>query len=789
MVSDVSSGILFVIIAKLAKLYKCDIFVMACDHNTNIPVTFLLILIGALSGLWAQPERLPGQDAQIIRQKSVLLQEVDTMGFSISNHPTFSNVNRVPYFYDARLLAEIERAEKNDQPYKLRDLLAEYINQFGIENFQRNVALLWKAGEVNHALQDTVKAVFYYELALRHHHGKVYPDFAVDNMPEPPIEDWLDIDKYYELLEVRRKIDPLIRSKKVLTSMGEMINSPFPDYAPSMHRSDSVLIFTSRREVQSAPGPGAKEGRFAYAYNDRDFVDPFLKKNEDLYFSQIDFTTGKWTYAEKFSDSINTQFNEGSACLSPDGRTLYFTRCNAPGSLGDCDIYSADYDAGKWVNIRNLGPMINSSSWDSQPNISADGNILFFTSNRPGGFGGNDLYYTERDEKGKWGKAWNLGPFINSPSHEVTPFFHRINRTLFFSSTGQYNNFGGYDIFRSRWLGAHWEDPLNVGPLINTRGNEYYFSIDRKGETIFYARSEDQEVDHVRQNFDLYSFPMPMEARPDAVANLKGVLLDSVSGYPLTGMIMVIDLDKGIEVAPKKINEKGYFEFLLKNNNKYRIYVLGDNFLTIKHDIVLRGDTTFEIITRSLEQGKPIVFEKLEFGSNSDKLRASIQPQLDYIVKFLERYPMYRLSVEGHTDSDGAAEYNLSLSERRAEKIANYIIVSGSFDVGRVTAKGYGETKPLVPNDTDENKRKNRRVEFKLILDESYEGEMWLPTEEELFYNFHLGDEHEMKDPDEETESDEFLGDEWMEELEMEDEIDLDEELNEDILEDLKKDN
>lgn len=753
---------------------------MACFR-----INYLLLLLTfnlSVSALFAQPIRLPGQETKIIRQKAVELQEVDTMGFSISNHPTFPNVNQKPFFEDRSALAAMSRIDPDEEPYKLRDQLIDYINQFGIENFHRNVDLLWRAGEVNHQLEDTVKAVFYYELALRHNHGAPRSLQELNGLKSPTNSEWLPIEKYYELLEFRKKIDPLIPPKKVHLNMGEKINSKQPDYAPFMHRSDSVLIFTSRREIQSKVEPGAKKGRYSYNYNDKNFIDPFMKKNEDLYYSMVDFVSGEWTFAEKLSSDINTEYNEGSACLSPDGQILYFTRCNSPDGLGDCDIYQARFDAGNWINVRNLGARINSSAWDSQPNISADGNILFFTSNRKGGFGGNDLYFTEKNENGDWGKAWNLGPFINSPRHEVTPFFHETNRTLYFSSTGQYNNFGGYDIFKARWLGVHWEDPINVGPFVNTNGNEYYFSIDGGGKTIFYARSDDRETDHIRQNFDLYSFPMPMEARADAVAKLKGVLLDSVSGYPLTGLIMVIDLEEGIEVAPKKINDRGYFEFALKNNNKYRIYVLGDNFLTIKHDIVLTGDTTFDIFTRSLEQGKPIVFEKLEFGSNSDKLRSRIQPQMDYIVKFLERYPMYKLSVEGHTDSDGPAEYNLSLSERRAEKIADYIIVKGGFDVDRVTAKGYGETRPLVPNDSDENKHKNRRVEFKLIPNDSYDGEMWHATEEELFYDFHLKDKEAADEFEAGEEYDEFLGDDWMEELEMEDDLDLDQELNDDAL-------
>ena len=392
---------------------------------------------------------------------------------------------------------------------------------------------------------------------------------------------------------------------------------------------------------------------------------------------------------------------------------------------------------------------------------------------------------TQLNDEGRWGLAQNLGPIINTPRSEVTPFFHKINGTLYFGSTGHLMSFGGYDIYKSRNIGVNWEPPKNVGPLVNTAGNEYYFSIDGAGKTIFYSNAQDPEQDHVDQNFDIWSFPMPMEARPDAIAKLRGVLVDSVSGYTLQGTVMIVDLDNGLEVAPKKINEFGYFEFDLVNNNRYRLYVLGDNFLTIKNDFVLNNDTTFEVLTQSISQEKPIVFESLEFGSNSARLKSDIRPKLDYIVRFLQTYPMFDLVVEGHTDSDGRDESNLRLSRERADAIRDYIMGTGGFEEGRVTSIGYGETRPLVPNDTDEHKQQNRRVEFKMVFNESYQndGETYLPMEEELFFDTadDLLDEWEginngFEDwPEEEREA-------WEEELQISDELDLDAELEADIL-------
>lgn len=657
----------------------------------------------------------------IINEKSVFLRGKDSTYVSEKLYPDFSNMYRTPYYRDKDLSKQIERAEKKGDIFLLDELLKKYISRFGILNFRVDHEILWKAAQVKEELQDTLMASYYYGLVYKHNPmGMGISRIRRDSLLIPTNVEWVSIEKYYELLQLRSYIDTLA-PPKVLTSMGGHINTEHPEYAPFTHASNEVLLFSSRREI-------------------KDLSDPFGRKNEDLYLSYRGYAFGDsavWDTAQKLPGTINTLYNEGSASLSPGGNMLFFTRCgDVPGGFGDCDIYlSYKSPKGHWSKPRNLGEDVNSEYWDSQPNLSSDGQTLYFTSNRKGGFGGTDLYassYNSSDDS--WGPAYNLGPMINTHQDEVTPFFHKINETLYFSSNGQLKNFGAFDIYKSRYLQNTWDEPKNLGPLVNTYGNEYYFSIDGAGETIFYSRSEGKEEDMIKQDFDLYSFPMPMEARPDAITTLKGYLVDEKTGNPLIGTVMLIDLDRQIEIAPKKINENGYFEFDLVKDNRYRMYIVGENFLTVKQEINVATDTTFDIFVQSIRQDKPLVFESLQFNSNSYKFRSSVRPQLDYLVEFLTNYPMFILQVEGHTDSDGDADDNEILSEKRARYIADYIVSAGGFLPRRLKAKGYGETRPIVPNDSEDNKKRNRRVEFKLTLDPSYEGDATLPTAEELYF-------------------------------------------------------
>lgn len=687
---------------------------IAKNHNTTTLGSILMLLM-LLFAFHIQAQ--VGDDLKLKLEKSVFLAEKAPES-EAGNLPylEFPHLNDYP-FYDGRdYIKRIQKAEEANDLIGLDSLLDNFIAHWGIGNFNANVDYLWKAGQVKELLGDTIASALYYEVGLKNQRPwKPQVKIHFDSLRAQKNVEWVDLQFYYKILEARRKIDPLIPPKGVMLNMGPKVNSDRPDYAPFMHPSDSVLIFTSRRDEEIV------------------IDDIHERKNEDLYFVEKGFIDGTWSQASRFDGVINSEFNEGSATLSPDGKTLYFTRCDDPTSYGSCDIYIADFIGSQWVNIRNIGPNVNSSEWDSHPNVTPDGKSLFFTSNRKGGFGKNDLYLTTRLDDGTWTKAQNLGPLINTIEDEVTPFFHLVNQTLYFSSTGHLKNLGGYDIYKARWFGDHWEAPKNVGPLVNSQGNEYYFSIDGKGTRLFYASAKkDQNKAEYKQNFDLYSFPMPMEARPDAIVTLRGYLIDSISNHPITGIVLVIDKDSGIEIAPKLINSYGYFEFDLINSHQYEIYIQGENFLSIKEDITINGDTTFSEVVKSFDVGKPIVFENLEFEDDSYELNDRIEPKLNYLISFLKKYPMFRLEVKGHTDSDGEAKYNLDLSRKRASMIRNYITKAGGFDDEMITAQGFGETRPLVANDTEIHKRMNRRVEFELWLDPNYQGTMVLPTEDEL---------------------------------------------------------
>lgn len=698
--------------------------------------TLLLLLISSLA------TGVRGQGINLKLIQSAYLKEVMDSTGKVDPILHFPNLNKVQFFKNEKLLKIIAKAELEQNMHTLDSALTLYVHQFGISNFKQNVDMLWRLGQVKEMVGDSAGAMQYYDLAIKNQRPYVEKiKVHYDSLVAVKNNEWVDLKFYYKLLEARRKIDPLVPPKGVLLNMGPKVNSPKPDYGPFMHPSDSVLVFTSRRDEEA------------------DIEDIYPKKNEDLFYSAVDFQTGNWIPSVKFDSTINSEYNEGSACLSLDGKTLIFTRCDAPEGLGSCDIYSAEFYGGKWVNLKNLGGNINSPHWDSQPNLSPDGTMLFFCSNRPEGFGRSDVYVSYKQADGTWSNAINLGPNINTMDDEVTPFFHKVNRTLYFSSTGHLKNFGGYDIFKSRLMPDGWEEPRNVGPLVNTAGNEYYFSIDGKGSKLFYAKSmENDKAPEVYQNFDLYSFPMPMEARPDAIYQLRGYLVDSISGYPLTGVVLVIDKSSGIEIAPKYINDYGYFEFDLINEHKYDVYIQGNNFFTIKESLVMGNDTGFLAMTESFASGKPIVFESLEFEENKYEMTERIEPKLNYLVAFLRKYPMFSVRIKGHTDSEGDAKYNLELSEKRAYMIARYITTVGMINPDRVAYMGYGESRPLVPNNSRDNRKLNRRVEFELILDPNYEGEIPLPSYDEIDIDDEILLDPEFNEPDfnDDGEEDEF---------------------------------
>jgi hypothetical protein len=623
----------------------------------------------------------------------------------------FKNINVIPFYYNESEYLKIRKLEEAKNYKELLPHLEKYVNSFGIQNFSRNTDMIWKLGRLYQLFGYNDRALFLYRTALKNLRGKKIEELKVyyDTITASSLDKYVPLEYYYQLVEYRKTVDTLYPPKSVFLNMGELVNDlRYPDYGPTMNVNGNVLIFTKRKQILTAT-------KISY------------RENEELYYS-INYD-GFWDEALPFSNVINSNCNEGSATISKDGKTLYFARCIVPEFLydcrdcmGSCDIYESHMDEdGKWSVAQNLGLQVNSISWDSHPTLSHSEDTLFFASDRIGGFGLSDIWFTYKLPKGGWATAQNMGPVINTRGNEVSPFYHPIHHVFYFSSNGQLLNFGKrdsldftyhtYDIYKTRKLQGLWQEPKNIGPLVNGPGDEYYFTIDSKSRDLFYSKSE---VDNLA-NLDLFSFPLPMEAQPLAYTKLKGSLTDSLTNEPFKGIVSIIDITNGIEVAPKFMREDGSFEFDLNNENEYLLVIQGDDFFRIEHNFTLEKDTVINLQTNSIKYNK-WKFTSLEFENNSAKILPEMEIDLNKVVDFLVDHPQITLIISGHTDGSGDPAANLKLSQARADAIKSYIIEKGAIDESRIDAVGYGSQKPIIQPETSEaDKKLNRRVEFELI--------------------------------------------------------------------------
>ncbi|QIX60731.1 OmpA family protein [Hymenobacter lutimineralis] len=631
-----------------------------------------------------------------LRQRPLKPRQVRQLRLRPDGTPEFLNVNRLPYFYNKKALKAIQQAEKRHNYAQARTLLEQYVAQFGIENFYRDTNMLWRLGQLCERANQEEKAKAYYRLALKHHRQDVRKvQLYYDSLEQKDTDLYVPLKEYYALVEYRKNIATFRPPKGVYTSMGSAVNSDAPDYGPAITADADLLIFSSKRKV-----------RGLYSIVD-----------EDLYLSRREGES--WTDAEPLPKPINSQYNEGSACLSKDGKTLYFARCECLECNGNCDLYVAKLGAnGEWSVPKSLGAQVNSKAWDSQPTLSPGEDTLYFASDRLGGFGMSDIWFTHKLKNGEWSAAQNMGPIVNTRESEVSPFYHPLYHVLYFSSRGQLLNFGDFDIYKTYRVRGRWQEPKNIGPLVNGKGSEYYFTIDGDSKNLYYARSEEKTL----KNLDLYSFPLPMEAQPLATTHVEGTLLDSVSSKPLNGIVSVIDTDNGIEVASKYLRDDGSFDFDLIEGSHYVLLIQSPDFFSVEKQLELKGDTVMKLMTNSIDYGLPLIFKNIEFDQDKASIRASMHPVLDRIALFMVDHPDFRLSIEGHTDSRGNPEFNEKLSQDRAEAIRRYIEQKGKLKPNRIDSMGYGSTKPLKDEVTEEDARTNRRVEFRIIKPEGAGG-------------------------------------------------------------------
>ncbi len=478
--------------------------------------------------------------------------------------------------------------------------------------------------------------------------------------------------------------------------IGSAINTADDEYWPTLTADEQILIFT--RQTRRDPS-----GRRVPA-----------NLREDFFISY--FIDNKWTPAEEIGPPLNSELNEGAPSVTADGRLIFFTGCNRDDGHGSCDIYFAERVGDRWGDPVNLGSPVNTSLWEAQPSVSADGKTLYFSSNRKGGQGNMDIWYSSYLGDGRWGTPVNMGGLINTGGNEMSPFIHPDNRTLYFSSDG-HTGMGGYDIFVTRRDDeGNWTTPENLGYPLNTHYDEIGLIVNARGDRGYFA--SDRMAGEVR---DIFTFKLYPEARPLEVSYMKGTVFDAETRRRLTASFELIDLETA-ETVVQSWSDPVTGEFLvpLTTGRDYALNVSGPGYLFYSDHFSLSGFShqtdpfLKDVPLHPIREGEKTVLRNIFFEFDSYQLKAESIVELDYLVEFLDSNPGIRISINGHTDNIGGAGYNMELSERRAGSVTGYLIKAG-IDQVRIESTGYGETMPVATNETEEGRALNRRIEFEII--------------------------------------------------------------------------
>jgi len=439
--------------------------------------------------------------------------------------------------------------------------------------------------------------------------------------------------------------------------------------------------------------------------------------DEDIYYCEKD-EHGKWGEPISISPNINSQFNEGTCAISADGQTLIFTSCDGRLSLGGCDLYISYKNGDEWSVPENLGSNINGRSWESQPSLSADGSKLYFVSDRAGGFGKRDIWVSEKDPEGKWMEAWNMGTEINTPEDEVSPFIHVNGVTFFFASKG-FPGFGGYDIYKSEKITGGWSAPENLGYPINDYHDQVSLFVSTNGKNGYY--SYEKRLQGMPNQSLIYTFRYPKSKRISTISNyLTGKIYEHGTNKPLYATVELIDRNTNDVVSVFESNKSnGEYFTILNEGGKYALYVESEGHLFESRSLDFnKKDLTEPIIEdfylRPIREGEKTQLNNVYFDTDSDEIRPESYSEIDRVVHFLKQNADIRIEISGHTDNVGSEEYNMKLSVLRAKAVYSEIIAKG-IEKSRITYRGYGMSMPVSSNDDNTSRQSNRRIEFEIL--------------------------------------------------------------------------
>lgn len=507
-----------------------------------------------------------------------------------------------------------------------------------------------------------------------------------------------------------------------IENLGSSINSPYPEYSPIITADESVLFFTSRR-----PGTTGEQ---------RDPTNPGFY--EDIYLSYN--INGKWTDAYNPGIPLNTSNHDAVVGLSNDGQRLLTYKGIRGGG-----IYESRLQGTEWSKPRRIPPPLNSRYHEPSATFSFDERTMYFISNRPGGIGGSDIYVSTYTEGKGWSEPQNLGIPVNTPDDEEAVFLHPDGKTLYLSSRG-HEGMGGYDIFKTICTNGIWSQPQNMGYPINTPDDDVFFSITADNRHAYFSSaregglggqdiykvsfygydkklfhtSEDQliAVKAATHNETILDAFIPITT--SMMILLKGQVTDETSNKPLMASIDLIDNAKNEIIATFTSNSQtGRFLVSLPAGKNYGIALRAEGYLFHSENFNIPKLHEFivvekDIVLKKIEKGKEITLNNVFFDYNEYRLRKESINELERVVEMMIKYPSLIIEISGHTDNIGTAEFNKELSLQRAKAVVDFLISKG-IEANRLQYIGYGFEKTLVPNDTEEGRKLNRRSEFKVV--------------------------------------------------------------------------
>jgi outer membrane protein OmpA-like peptidoglycan-associated protein/tetratricopeptide (TPR) repeat protein len=576
-------------------------------------------------------------------------------------------------------------------------------------------------------LNDKVDEEYYLYLAKAYHldlqfdTAIKYYKYYKDNLPPSKASQLEDIELSIE--ECKNGKELVKKPVRVfIENLGSTINGEYPDYGAVVNMDESMIFFTSRRPTTTG--------------GNRNPLD--MMYFEDAYWS---IKRSKiWLPAKNIGKPINTVGHDAVVGIAPDGQTLLLYRDDNSG-----DIYWSKQKGDNWTRPNAFPEPINSKYQESSAAFSYNGNRIFFVSNRPGGYGGKDIYYCDRAKNGKWGKAVNLGNTINTSFDEIAVFVQADGKTIYFSSEGHYG-MGSFDIFKSVYENGKWSKPENLGYPINSPDPDVFFSIGASGRNAYFSSNReegmgDQDIYKITflgaEKKPVFSTEDPLIAsnsmgfkeadienkismQTSQLTLLKGIVTDEITEKPLEATIELIDNEENEVLATFNSNSaSGKYLISLPSGHNYGLSISAEGYLFYSANFIIPKAESYKEVVRNvqlqrIEIGKGIALKNIFFEYKKANLNKESKMELNRLVNLMKKYPTLRLEISGHTDNVGDEEYNQKLSLLRANAVVGYLVKNG-IQSDRLVAKGYGFSQPIATNDTEEGRQQNRRSEIKII--------------------------------------------------------------------------